>query len=65
MDTRVRAHIDQFARTSASIGEDKDSVVVKPDRNTHEVTLSQEDFETWFDAFRSRYAETLEYLQSR
>ena len=61
MDTRVRVHIE---RTSLPVREDKNSLVVEPDRSTHEVTLSQEDFHTWFDAFRSRYAETLEYLQS-
>ena len=52
MDTRVHAHIDKIERTSASISEDKNSVVVEPGRSTHEVTLSEEDFETWFDAFR-------------
>lgn len=41
-----------------------DSVVVEPDRNTHEAALSQEDFDKWLNAFRKRYADTLEYLRS-
>ena len=64
MDARVRAHIDHIARTSASIRENKDSVLVQPDQNAHDATLSQEDFETWIGAFRKCYAESLEYLQS-
>ncbi len=64
MDTSVHAYIDQIKRKSLSTREDKNNVVVEPDRNTHEVTLSQEDFDIWFDAFRSRYAEMLQYLQS-
>lgn len=54
MDTTVHAHIDQTEQKSLSIIENKNSVVSESDRSTHEVTLSQEDFDTWFDAFRSR-----------
>ena len=64
MDTRVHAHIDQSELTSLSIRKDNNSVVVEPDRGTYQTTLSQEDVDIWFNAFRSRYAETLAYLQS-
>ena len=64
MDTSVHAYIDQIEQKSLSSSEDKNSVVAESDRNTHEVAISQEDFDAWFDAFCSRYAETLEYLQS-
>ena len=64
MDTSVHAYIDQIEQKSLSSSEDKNSAVAESDRNTHEVAISQEDFDAWFDAFRSRYAETLEYLQS-
>lgn len=64
MDTSVHAYIDQVERKSLSDSEDKNSVVEESDRKTHEVALSQEDFDAWLDAFRSRYAETLDYLQS-
>lgn len=41
-----------------------DSVVVEPDRNTHEAAQTeQKDFDKWLSAFRERYAESLEYLR--
>lgn len=61
MESRVRAQNDDHDR--ALIREASVSVVIEPDWNTHD-TFSQEDFQTWLDAFRKRYAESLEYLRS-
>ena len=49
MDTSVHAYIDQIEQKSLSSSEDKNSVVAESDRNTHEVAISQEDFDAWFD----------------
>ena len=56
MDIKVRAQNNN--NDKALLREAKVSVVIDPD------AWSEEDFQTWLDAFRNRYAEALEYLRS-
>ena len=39
-------------------------VLMESATGTHEVTISPEEFAAWFEDFRSRYADMLDYLQS-
>ncbi|WP_298446289.1 hypothetical protein [Ferrimicrobium sp.] len=39
-------------------------VLVESATGTREVTLNPDEFVMWFNEFRSRYAEMLDYLQS-
>jgi hypothetical protein len=64
MDAKAHAHRDQLGQTSPSLNDDRVRLVVEPDGTTGEFRVSQEEFDRWLDGFRSRYAQTLEYLQS-
>jgi len=64
MDTTANARTNQPVQKNALISRNKNSIVVSPVSSTHQVVLSDEDFDKWLSGFRNRYAELFEYLRS-
>jgi len=64
MNARAQSDERRVPLVSAPIQTGDISVILESDTSTREVTLRHEEFETWLDYFRNRYAGMLEYLQS-